>query len=946
MLLEAAEIYDDRLNDPERAIPLLAEARTCIPDETAIVERLDRAYMRTGKRSERLALLHATESADARSQFALASQQAEDRDPSKALKRLADLAHHDSAGVASLRILEHALRRTERWNDLDAVLRKQIECFGTLDAKLGSVFELIALEEYGDTKAPEGQPHARELLAKLAPSNLLYHELLLRKCGLDFESQTAVEVMTGALGALAAAAPDPLAAAAMHLATALIVEHRDESGLQAQKEALLAYATALASWPDCLAAARGTRRVALRLGESATFVQAAAALGGLEPDPASRCERLLEAADGYRKLPEEAAKAFDMVCRALGEDPNSAQAADAVIASVGQGLGAGKAVETLRSALDRTLVPDQAAKLGAALAHVAIRHLGDQTVALEALRRARKRAPKHTGNLLALADISNALGLQAEAVEAATSALGISRDPVERLRASISLAEVHVRAPAFRDTARREAAEAEKLAEQVGAASGDIVARLGAVYRALGDEASAERVLIQAVVLSGEDTSALDNLCALFGTGREAGERVARAITKAMAMAESSGRPSRPEWLAALGKVEATLLGQPREGLARLHEALRLAPNRVEIYQALVEAHGSAHDEATREIAGMLGDLGKSSPTSEQVTGILSILSHVSRQAQRTGTSSVADELLVFLSKPPLGMDAVHRGKTQMPMSAPNPDALTHDTLVSSLIGDATQTSLLDVAAMLSEPIAKILRQDPEMLGVSSRDRLTSRASHPMRVLADRVARAFGELHFDLYVDASGTEVPRLLPGAPPALVVPRGFGNLAEVEQAAGLARLLTYVALDIPWVEEATGDDVDGILYGALRTGSELWGQGELSPNAEMAASAWRTRIAKAASRKIKRVLEESAQRIRPQPDTTAWRQTMRIAGLLAAYVVTGDLTATLSQAIRVERDLHQVAGNMLAAKLFENPITREVVVFALSEAALAIRQSAGTS
>jgi tetratricopeptide (TPR) repeat protein len=946
LLLEAAEIYDDRLGDAERAIPLLTEARTCMPDEPAIVDRLDRAYLRVGKRSERLALLHATETADPRSQLALASLQAEDRDPSKALKRLADLAQDNAAGVAALRVLEHALRRTERGNDLDAVLRKQIECFGTLEAKLGSVFELIALEEYGDTKSPDGQPNARDLLAKLAPDNLIYHELLLRKSGLDFESQTPSEMIAASLGTLAAAAPDPLAGAALHLMAALLIEHRDESGIQTQKEALLAFAMALEGWPDCLAAARGARRVALRLGESATFVQAAAALGGLEMDPASRCERLLEAADGYRKRPEDAAKVFDMVCRALCEDPNSVQAADAVIASVGKGMDAGKAAEALRSALDRALAPDQAAKLGAALAHVAIRHLGDQTVALEALRRARKRAPKHAGNLLALADISNALGLHAEAVEAATSALGISRDPVERLRAAITLAEVHVRAPAFRDTARREASEAEKLSEQVGAASGDIVARLGAVYRALGDEASAERVLIQAVVLSGEDTSALDNLCSLFGTGREAGERVARAIAKAMSLAESSGRPRRPEWLAALGKVEATLLGQPREGLARLHEAIRLAPSRVEIYQALVEAHGSAYEEATREITGMLGDLGRASPTSEQVTGVLSLLSRTSRQAQRTGTASVADELLTFLSKPPLGTDTGNPSQSTMPMNAPNPASLARDTVVSTLMGDAAQTSLLDVAGMLWETLAKLVRQDPETLGVSSRDRLTSRASHPARALADRVARAFGDLRFDLYVDATATALPRLLPGDPPALILPREFGNLSEVEQAAGFARLLTYVALDIPWVEEAAGDDVDGILFGALRIGSELWGQGELSPNAEIAASAWRGRIAKAAGRKVKRALEETAQRIRPQADTSAWRQAMRVAGLRAAYVATGDLTATLMQAIRVDRDLALVPGNLLAAKLFGHPITRELVVFALSDSALELRRSAGTA
>jgi hypothetical protein len=208
------------------------------------------------------------------------------------------------------------------------------------------------------------------------------------------------------------------------------------------------------------------------------------------------------------------------------------------------------------------------------------------------------------------------------------------------------------------------------------------------------------------------------------------------------------------------------------------------------------------------------------------------------------------------------------------------------------------------------------------------------------------VARAFGDLRFDLYVDATATALPRLLPGDPPALILPREFGNLSEVEQAAGFARLLTYVALDIPWVEEAAGDDVDGILFGALRIGSELWGQGELSPNAEIAASAWRGRIAKAAGRKVKRALEETAQRIRPQADTSAWRQAMRVAGLRAAYVATGDLTATLMQAIRVDRDLALVPGNLLAAKLFGHPITRELVVFALSDSALELRRSAGTA
>jgi hypothetical protein len=292
-------------------------------------------------------------------------------------------------------------------------------------------------------------------------------------------------------------------------------------------------------------------------------------------------------------------------------------------------------------------------------------------------------------------------------------------------------------------------------------------------------------------------------------------------------------------------------------------------------------------------------------------------------------------------------MDGGNRQKTQtLPMNAPNPGSLSRDTVVSKLIGDEGQAPLVGVATMLGETLTKLIRQDPETLGVSARDRLTWRSSHPTRALADRMARAFGDLRFDLYVDASATQVPRLLPGDPPALVVPRGFGELSEIEQAAGLARLLAYVALDVPWIEEVSGDDVDGILYGGLRAGSELWGQGELSQSAEKAASAWRGRIAKVASRKVKRALEDIAQRIRPQADTTVWRQAMRSAGLRAAYVATGDLTATLSQAIRADGELALASGETLAAKLFEQPTTRELVVFALSDSALTLMRSAGTA
>jgi cellulose synthase operon protein C len=941
LLVEAAEIYDDRLNAPERAIPLLAEARTCLPDDPAVAERLERAYLRTGKRAERLALLLATETPEARSQLALGIMMVDDRDPGKALKRLADLTVNPSVSVAALRTMERALRRADRPHDLDMVLRKQIECFETREAKLGSAFELVALEEYAEVEAPEGQPPAREVLAQLDPDSLLYHDLLLRKTSLASDAAAPFDEVSTSLATLAAAAPDTLTGATLHLARALIVEMRPEATEDAKKQALIDYAIALDAWPDCLTAARGLYRMANRFGEAQTFVKAATALGSLELDGHTRCERLLEAAEGLRSRLGDGAQANDLVCRALAENPNSPRAADVVIAALAQGLDPGKASETLRAALDKALSPDHAARLGTALANVALGALGDPTVALEALRRARKRAPKHVGNLLALADVSMALGLHAEAVEAASSAMGISREPAERLHATITLAEVHARAPAFRDTARREAREAEKLAEQAGGGHGDLIVRLGTVFRSLGDEQGAERVLMRAVLLATESVATMDSLCDLFGGGREGAEKAVAALGKVIAVAESNGRPKRAEWLAVIGKLEATVLDKPREGLGRLRDAVRMAPGCVDIYAALGDAHAASPGEAIREVGALLAEFGAAKPTRDQTVAMLSVLSRLARQAQRPASAAALDELLALLRSSQPGQPP--RAPHTLPAGTPFPRCLPRDTLVASLLPDETQSALLETAMILAEAAPKWIRQEPEAFGTASSERLSSRGSHPVRALADRIARAFGDLQFDIYLDAPATRVGRVLSGAPAALVLPPEFTELPELEQAAELARLLAYVALDIPWVDDATPETVDGILFGALRVGSELWGQGELSPDADRNAGLWRARIVKGVGRRLKRSLEEAAQKVRPQTDSSLWRQAVRSVSVRAAYVITDDLPASMGQVLRADREPLDNPGDALSARLFEYPVSRDLILFALSEAALALRQSA---
>jgi hypothetical protein len=368
-----------------------------------------------------------------------------------------------------------------------------------------------------------------------------------------------------------------------------------------------------------------------------------------------------------------------------------------------------------------------------------------------------------------------------------------------------------------------------------------------------------------------------------------------------------------------------------------------MAPARVDLYAALADAHRGTPVEALREVSALLPQFGAARPPREQTMAMLALLSHLAREAERTTASAALDELVDCLRSAEAGQPCAARGT--LPAGAPHPRCLPRETLVASLLPDEAQLPLLESAAVLAEAAPKWLRQEPEAFGTAASERLSSRATHPARALADRIARAFGELEFDVYLDAPSTHWGRVVSGTPAALILPPKFTALPEVDQAAELARLLTYVALDIPWVDDATPENVDGIMFGALRVGSELWGQGEISPDADMNAGLWRARIVRGIGRRLKRSLEEAAQRVRPQTDTSLWRQAMRSVSVRAAYLITGDLSASLCQVGRNDPETVHEPSDAVLARLFENPVSRDLLLFALSEEASALRQSAGT-
>ncbi|HMJ57138.1 MAG TPA: hypothetical protein VK540_33945 [Polyangiaceae bacterium] len=945
MILEAAEIFGDRLDDSERAVTLLAQAHALSPHDQEITERLVWAYIRLNRLAEVVTLYESKPELTPAEKFGMALILAQDRDLPRAVTVLSEVLAADSRHVPALRTLEHTLVRTEQYPELAAILRAQATTFTTEEARLGSIHELVALEEHRGVAPPASGSTGNDLLRSIVPDDILLHESILRR-GLVADTSDDAIRLTHSINVLATGATDPHYAAMLHLIAALLIERSSmEHAQHLHRDALRRYRLALDGWPECLTAARGMKRLAERISDGEAFVEAAAALGHLETEPDRRAQMLTEAAEGLVARRADSPRALSLFARALGEDPDSVRATVGVLTLALDGGDAGQAADALRRALERTRTTEQALRLGSGLAKLAFERLSDPTVALEALRRVRKKVPGHVGNLLALADASLALQLWPDAAEIASSALGITRDPGERFRAAVVLAEAHYRIPETKGIARREAEEAEKLvdAAPVGVRA-ELLARLGLVYLALDEPKASERVLIRAVLYGGKSTKPLELLARAFSVSTfDGAEAYYRALGEIIKQATELKIPIEPGWVATMGKLEATLLfSKPRDGLGKLKDAILLDPARIESYEALAEVYGTlgAREEAVRELLNILPEVAARGVPLDRLIRVFSLIGRECKLARATAQAAAADAVVAYLQRDTL------RPPSPIPFAAPVPMSLVPSALASTVVPPEPARPWAEVSGYLLDLMPKLLRVDPIALGVSPRDRLPVRTSHPLRALCDRFARAFGEMRFDLFVDAAGVGVPRVIPSDPPAIVLPRGYGDLSENEQAVGVCRLLVYIALSLPWLEELSNADLDGLLFGALRVGDESWNVGQLSAASEANAEVWRPRVAKVAGRRHKRGFEEIAERSNRYSDPQTFRQTIRLASMRVAYLLTGDLASSLNHLIRIDRELSQASRDNVVQKLMLHPVGRDLIFFSLAPKTVGLRQSVGTA
>jgi len=772
------------------------------------------------------------------------------------------------------------------------------------------------------------------------------------------------------------------------------------------REALERYRDALRIDDLSVAASTGLARLAGQLGDTEAAFAAARSLAELAVEPRVRARYLVDAAelllgpdDDERlgKHAERRQQAAKLLERALDADPDSIAAAGRLATVLLEERQGERLVSGFRTALGRAKAPDAMIMLGSEIARVARDELRDLTVAIDAMRRVRASAPQHVPSLLTLAELCIAQRAWPEAVDALEAVVTISREAPPKLTALFALASIYEKvltrpedvdrvlraalaidpnnARALRALLRRIAAEPveddetaqrarrKEIADLLGRLAGvekdaelkaGILMELAEVHQRLEDPKAAEGALIEAVACAPANARAFTRLAALFR--RLDGSRdhlgYARALASVIGLGQQLGHVD-ARWFAALGQLEIHSLSRMRDGIVHLQRAVALDASLYETRFELATAYArmGANEEATRVLVGMLSPSAHPLLSIADPTAGLMLLERTLSTERRTDEAIVVSELRAVAGEIDEGRRAWLRARRLQPLD-PGHGVLDRPTLVTHVLPSDGRHILLEVAAAIAGIEAKMLRSDLSELGISSRDRIGSRSGHPTRALLDRLVRQLGIGEVELAI-APTVARTRVLAQDVPWIVVPPSLIELPEMAQLAALARAVARIAYGVPWLEELPPPHMEALLVAAARQVVPGYGADDVDVLASKLVSQHEATLARVLSRRQRRLLEELAPHVaspqsRPMP-IDAFVGALARAELRAAFVLTGDLLTMVDEMRPLDGNLQRATespGPQALAAVLEHPFAGDVVRFALTAEATALRRRLGST
>lgn len=933
-----------------------------------------------------------------------------EKEPMRATSLLESAVTAQGDHVQALRTLEGVRRRAGELAPLSRVLAKQGDSLKDARARLGALWNLAALEEW---KLPVGDPVATyKLILELDPTDPGALEATLRR---ELPSARrgdprARKTVIGALRALVPFSSDDDTRLAMQLRLAMVLEASaaetpdPRAAQELKREALVRFRDGLRIDELSVTAATGVARLAGELQDAEGAFAAAKSLADLAIEPRVRARYLVDAAElllgpdeheRFGPAADRRTKAAEMLERALAADPDSIPAAGRLATVLLEDHRGERLVSAFRDALAAARSPDAVVMLGSEIARVARDELEDLPVAVDAMRRVRATAPQHVPSLLTLAELCIAQRSWPEAVDALESVVSTSRDTTPKLTALFALASIYekvlsrptdvdrvLRAAlavdpdnqrALRALVRRMAAEGahddEKAQRQRRQEIAELLTRLARVEKdpeqrtgillelaevsqRLDDPKAAERALVEAVALSPSNARAFARLAGLYRKQKGRDDvGYARALAAVLGLGQELGNVD-PRWLAALGQLEIQSLNRIRDGIAHLQRAVSLDATLYETRFELATAYErmGAHEEASRTAISMLVPSPRPLLSIADPAAGLTLLERALMGERRADEALVVSELRALAGELDDGRHAWLRARRPPPLD-PSQGVVDRPALVTHVLPPEGRHILLEVAAAISGVEGKLLRTDLSELGISSRDRVSSRDRHPTRALLDRVVRQLGVGEVELAIAASVNRT-RVLAQDVPWIVVPPSLLDLPEMAQLASLARAVARVGYGVPWLEELAAPHIEALLVAAARQVVPRYGAEDVDVLSSKLVTQYEASVGRTIARRQRRLLEDLAPHIAsPQsrpPQIDAFVGALLRAELRAAFVVTGDLLTMVDEMRLMDPALQkptQSPGPQALAAVLDHPVAGDVVRFALTPEATALRRRLGS-
>ena len=700
---------------------------------------------------------------------------------------------------------------------------------------------------------------------------------------------------------------------------------------------------------------------------------------------------------------ERTERAAQLLEKALESDANSTVAATRLTQVRTNQHQGERIVDVFRGVLMRATAKDTIVYVGTEIARVARDELGDVGVAIEAMRAVRAAAPDHVPSLLTLSELFIAQRAWPEAVETLEEIVQRGKEPGPRITALFALASVYekvlsdpdqaerslrtalgiepenpraIRALIHRLAAKQNEPTADGLPQNKTAAKleiaslldrlasvekdrhvkCDILLELADIRTALREMPAAEKALVEAVATAPDHARAFARLSRFFRSPQNPGPggldavSYARALGAVIARGQQLGT-SDPRWYASLGHIEVEQLNRLRDGVSHLQRAVQMDPSLHECRFELATAFSrlGAHDDAAKTVLAMITPNALPLISVADPAAALELLERAFNGERRPEEAIVVSELRAISGELDDGRHGWLRAR-RLPPFEQHHAPLDRATLIGHVVPAEGRHVLLEVANAIAGIETKLLRADITEIGIHPRDRIGKRSGNPTRILLDRLAKALGIGDIELVVTPNVSRT-RVLAQDGLWVVVPSHLVGLPEPTQLASMGRALARVALNVPWLEELPPPHIEALLVGAARTVNPVYGDGEVDVLAMKLVNQYEPNIARELSRKHKQALERVApllhgQRMSPIEVLVG---ALARAELRIAYLLTGDVLATIDELRGVDAPFLQAteaAGRQAVQAVLDHPFAGDVVRFALTNEATALRRRVGST